>query len=127
MTASAGISTVYKGSAACGVLFGENARHIDINELGNGLVLDASAALILKERGIDTGIKEPNSFVPGNVSAEAFGKDGLTVVINDGGARLLTAGLSASAVIESTGKSRDNSAELSLRERRRTEIPCISV
>lgn len=115
MTASAGISTVYKGSAACGVLFGENARHIDINELGNGLVLDASAALILKERGIDTGIEEPNSFVPGSVSAEVFGKDGLTVVINDGGARLLTAGLSASAVIESTGNTSLGTIPLSYR------------
>lgn len=35
---------------------GENARYISEKELENGAILDAAAAVILNERGIDTGI-----------------------------------------------------------------------
>lgn len=114
MTASFGIPTVYNGTADCGVLFGENARHIGTDEIGNGLVIDASAALILRERGIDVGITEAGSFLRGNVSLEVFG-DGVTVGIGDGGARLLTAKLSQAASVESMGETGNGRLPLSYR------------
>lgn len=38
------------------VVLGENARHVDLSLLKRGVLLDAVAARILKERGIDTGL-----------------------------------------------------------------------
>ena len=50
------IPTVYDRSCDYPVIvFGENARYIETNELQNGAILDAVAAKILKLRGIDTG------------------------------------------------------------------------
>jgi hypothetical protein len=37
-------------------IMGENARYVPLSRLKNGAILDASAAMILKERGVDTGI-----------------------------------------------------------------------
>ncbi|NMP38249.1 MAG: hypothetical protein GX051_09070 [Clostridiales bacterium] len=45
----------YSDGEVC-VCFGENAKYIDITRF-SGFILDAPAALILKERGEDTGIK----------------------------------------------------------------------
>ena len=42
------------------VIFGENARNIDKGILKYGSILDIKAALILKERGCDTGIEKCN-------------------------------------------------------------------
>lgn len=36
-------------------VFGENARHLDLNALPKGLLLDAAAAQILEARGLDVG------------------------------------------------------------------------
>ncbi len=52
-----GIPTVYSTSGVCGVTFGENARYIEESDLKNGMILDLKAALILKQRGIDVGLK----------------------------------------------------------------------
>ena len=38
------------------LIFGENARHIPLDEIRCGAILDATAAKILSERGIDTGL-----------------------------------------------------------------------
>lgn len=51
-----GFATKYSGSGA-GICFGENARNLTESEISQGLVLDMKAALILKERGYDTGIE----------------------------------------------------------------------
>ena len=37
-------------------VFGESARHIPLDKLSNGAILDSVAAMILRERGVDTGI-----------------------------------------------------------------------
>ena len=38
------------------LIMGENARHIDLNRLSQGAILDVPAAKILQERGVDTGL-----------------------------------------------------------------------
>lgn len=50
------IPTCYEKSDYPVAVFGENARHIPLTMLDNGAVLDSAAAVILKERGVDTGI-----------------------------------------------------------------------
>ena len=37
-------------------IIGENARHVDLEKIGRGAILDAVAAKILAERGVDTGL-----------------------------------------------------------------------
>lgn len=49
------IPTCYTGNGV-GIVFGENARHIDSDVIGAGLVLDIGAAKILTERGVDVGL-----------------------------------------------------------------------
>lgn len=53
------IPTVYEGQGIAGAVFGENARHLTDEAFEKGLILDIKAALILKEKGIDTGIRQP--------------------------------------------------------------------
>ena len=55
--ATAGIPTVHEEEGLCCALFGEAARHIDVEKLKNGAILDAVAAEILREHGIDTGLR----------------------------------------------------------------------
>jgi hypothetical protein len=38
------------------LLFGENAKYIDLADLNNGAILDVKAAQILASRGVDTGL-----------------------------------------------------------------------
>lgn len=58
MLASNSIPTVYEGSGICGIVFGENAKYIPDEAFKNGLIIDARAAQILFERGIDVGIED---------------------------------------------------------------------
>ena len=51
------IPTVYEKKGICGIVFGENARHISREQIKGGLIIDGSAAAILHKRGIDVGIK----------------------------------------------------------------------
>ncbi len=51
-----GIPTVYKGEGICCALFGENARHFDPSYYEKGAILDAVAAKILTDRGVDVGL-----------------------------------------------------------------------
>lgn len=64
------IPTAYKPTEGMPViLLGENARHVNVDLLKNGAVLDAVAARILTERGIDTGFY---SSTPVNATAEYY-------------------------------------------------------
>ncbi len=56
MLAANAVPTVYEGSGCCGIAFGENARHLPEGAFDKGLILDARAAQILEELGIDTGL-----------------------------------------------------------------------
>ena len=50
------IPSVYEGTGICGIAFGESAKNIPESAFKNGLILDTKAALILAQKGIDTGI-----------------------------------------------------------------------
>ena len=56
LVAGQGVPTVYEGDDCCGIAFGENARQLPRETLKNGMILDAAAAKILMDRGIDVGI-----------------------------------------------------------------------
>ncbi len=58
--ASNSIPTVYSGNEYSGAAFGEDARILTPDMLRNGAVIDYAAAVILKEKGIDTGIISEN-------------------------------------------------------------------
>ena len=54
------IPAVYEGEGEGMVtaVFDENARHIPLDKIGKGLIIDIQAAEILMERGVDVGIEE---------------------------------------------------------------------
>ena len=54
------IPSVYNGNEYSGVAFGEDARILTNELLENGALIDYAAAMILKEKGIDTGIISEN-------------------------------------------------------------------
>lgn len=52
------IPTVYEGYGITGIAFGENAYALTAENLNKGLIIDALAAKILSDRGIDVGIDD---------------------------------------------------------------------
>ncbi|MBQ8342139.1 MAG: hypothetical protein IJX39_06230 [Clostridia bacterium] len=58
------------------ILFGENARHLDLSLLGRGAVLDAGAARILTQRGVDVGLLSAQT---GQFSGEYYIREDDTV------------------------------------------------
>ena len=65
MLSHCSIPTVYEGSGLCGIAFDENARGLPSSALENGLIIDISAAEILRTLGVDTGIKRIGNEVRG--------------------------------------------------------------
>lgn len=61
--ASNSIPSVYSGNEYSGIAFGEDARILTKELLDNGAIIDYAAAVILKEKGIDTGIVSENGTV----------------------------------------------------------------
>ncbi|MBP3301199.1 MAG: hypothetical protein J6M34_06840 [Clostridia bacterium] len=57
------LPTAYEGTGAR-ILFGENARHIPLEDLQYGCILDYPAAKILQQRGVDVGIREKTENIP---------------------------------------------------------------
>lgn len=68
LLANATIPTVHKGKGICTAVFGESARHIEQELLNDGGILDATAAIILKQNGVDTGIDLSSEFLQVNFS-----------------------------------------------------------
>ena len=56
MVSACSLPAVFEGKGTCGVAFGENARYLTDEAIGGGLILDARAAEILQERGVDAGL-----------------------------------------------------------------------
>lgn len=56
MISSLAIPSTYMGNEGCSIVFGENARGLSAELLKNGAILDLTAATILQEAGVDTGI-----------------------------------------------------------------------
>ena len=57
------LPTAYEGTGAR-ILFGENARHIPLEDLKFGCILDYPAAKLLQQRGVDVGIRENANHIP---------------------------------------------------------------
>lgn len=51
------IPTTYEGEGICGAVFGQNAQFVTPEMRRNGLILDAVAARILHQKGVDVGIR----------------------------------------------------------------------
>ncbi len=64
------IPTCYTESEYPVAVFGEHARQIPLKSLKNGAIIDSTAAEILKERGVDTGIKFSTPLA--NISSEYY-------------------------------------------------------
>jgi len=74
------VPTTYEGIGT-GIAFGENARHLSDKQLESGLILDAYAAQILCEKGIDVGFTAvKKTAVP---FSEHFPDNDRTCEIND--------------------------------------------
>lgn len=63
MAAFSSIPTLYGEGGMCHAVFGEEARHVALDELQKGAVIDALAAQILKARGVDVGMVGEARFV----------------------------------------------------------------
>ena len=80
MLAAASVPIIYDDSSSSLAVFGENARYISKSELKKGVILDARAAEILTERGIDVGLISSDGQVP--VLSEVFTKQDETVCVS---------------------------------------------
>lgn len=58
LLAGCSIPTVYDGFGLCGIAWGENVKYLPEEALNHGLMLDARAAEILTEKGMDVGLAE---------------------------------------------------------------------
>jgi len=56
LVSSLTIPSTYTGNDGCSIIFGENARGVSGELLHNGAILDLTAATIMQDAGIDTGI-----------------------------------------------------------------------
>ncbi len=70
------IPTCFEGSDYPLFIMGENAKYIELEQLGRGAILDIKAAEILKKRGVDTGFISEEAF---SADGEYFIKDGDTI------------------------------------------------
>ena len=62
MIASCGMPTVYGKDGICNCVFGESARNMDLSLIKGGMIIDAVAAVILTQRGVDVGIENFKDF-----------------------------------------------------------------
>ena len=79
MLADAGIPTVYDGEGMCSAAFGEDIRYVPDQGFANGIIIDAWAARILTEKGLDVGVRAFGEKV--RVECESFGNERLKVRI----------------------------------------------
>ena len=103
MLTRCGIPTVYSGQGICDAVFGENAREFDLNGK-RGLLLDAAAAVILTQRGIDVGLERFGSYVNCGIGMEQFLEQNETAAHSGGECRLAKVDLRPGAVVESTAQ-----------------------
>lgn len=94
------VPSTYEGSGVCGMAFGENARHLPEKALENGLILDISAAEILQNRGVDTGLLSLGKKV---FPAEERFLDGDHIGLNGAGAYEIRLSEKAEVLSESGG------------------------
>ena len=100
MLSHTAIPSTYEGTGVCGMAFGENARHLSEEALEKGLILDISAAEILKTLGVDTGLVALGEKI---FPAEERFADGNHIGVNGAGAYEATLAEKAEVLSESGG------------------------
>ena len=112
-----GIPTTYRDEGMCRAAFGETVNDIADDDLDGGLILDATAAILLSERGIDVGLdaKAPlrQSLQTRKVSALHGAVKDLRVLMIDSMARLLVTAPSEKAEIMLNAETPDGMVPLS--------------
>ena len=76
------IPTAYGADDYPSLVFGENAKHVTEKILSHGAVLDAQAAKILTDRGIDVGIMRYSTVQPSSVEYFSEFDDYITAIPN---------------------------------------------
>ncbi|MBQ8341950.1 MAG: hypothetical protein IJY22_06230 [Clostridia bacterium] len=97
MLGQCGIPTVYRGKGVCNTAFGENARLMDLSLLADGVMLDATAAVILAERGVDVGLRSHRGLETESITYLCTQDPEYKSFITDGNARALHAELAPDA------------------------------
>ena len=92
------IPTIYEGLGTAGIAFGENAKMLDAESRSRGVILDITAAKILKARGVDVGLVSLGKGYTGG--REYFPKKGYSVGLFSCRATDIT--VAEGAVVEST-------------------------
>ena len=91
-----GIPTVYGEASPVGILCGENAKYIPLNEIPRGLILDIRAAELLRMRGVDVGLVSSTPYEQPSLDFERIGSDKVQLL---GRARRYTARIAKEAEI----------------------------
>lgn len=96
------IPTTYTGKGICRAVFGQNIQDIPDGDLGGGIVLDAAAAILLTERGVDVGLPHGMdlraSFVTLNATRMQRADGSERALLLGGECKLLLAQISPNAV-----------------------------
>jgi hypothetical protein len=97
------IPTAYAGRQAVGIAFGANAGFLDDEALSGGLILDATAARILSDRGVDVGLV--HAAPAAQPDREVFPARGDRNALWNGGGDYFALRLRAGAVVQSCFRS----------------------
>ena len=97
MLGQCGIPTIYRGKGVCNAAFGENARLMDLSLLDDGIMLDATAAVILAERGVDVGLQSHSGLETESITYLCTCDPEYKSFITDGKVRVLRAALAPNA------------------------------
>ncbi len=108
MLAAANVPNVYSDVDTVGIAFGENARYVSREDIKKGIILDARAAEILAERGIDVGFERKGESV--GVNFENFVFNNERVLIQSSSAYIFE--LKEGAKVESTFTTVGNLTEM---------------
>ncbi|MBQ6066733.1 MAG: hypothetical protein IJK89_07910 [Clostridia bacterium] len=98
------VPTVYEGAGVIGAAFGDDALCVPQEALARGMILDASAAKRLTERGVDVGAAAFGEIV--KIDAETYAADGERIAIPNA-ARAVTLTLADGAEVLSCYEKED--------------------
>ena len=97
MLGQCGIPTIYRGKGVCSAAFGEHARQMELSLLSDGLILDATAAVILTQRGIDVGLADYGKLQKENIPYLCTRDPEYKSFISDGSVNVLNVSLANDA------------------------------
>lgn len=114
-----GIPTTYRDKGICRAAFGETVGDLTEEELGEGLILDATAAILLTERGIDVGLDatapQRQSLQMRKIGFLNSANGNVRALMVDGEARVLVTEPNESAVISLRAETADGEIPLCYR------------